>query len=648
MKKTIGLLVVTVLLGLLPSFTLAQPACSLESGHAYKTTQSNAVWYVSSDCKKRPIKNPDVFFSHFTSWNDVEITTPERLARISNHELGFLPWGRLRQFKNGSIVKTVDDPRVYLLVNDKRYPIEDEETFREFGYRFDQIEDVFSEVLSSRILSQTISSVVDYPGNLIFSIGNDTKLYLLERDNAGNFAKRHIRSFDDVKRDYRTDRIAMLPAGTIIYDSVRPPLAAGSDLRFSGNVAVVEAAPSAVHRTAIDPSLEDTQIETSQPIVLEQDTNLGTPTAPTNQPSTNSGSVFTAGHEFHSYLHQHGRTPSRDRDGGSFRIKCEFSHMNYDDPIVYPGQQDRSHLHMYFGNTTVQYGTTINALRSQGNATCHGGPLNRSGYWVPTLLTPRYDSSGNILHDSNNKRLANVVLPVGGVDATDVYYKAGVDNLQSIQPMPSGLRMISGNARATGAQDRRYFQWQCESRPIRSFEDYSQHIPACPIGDRVYMIIFFPNCWDGVNLDVPDHRSHMAYAGAYNWPTPGIVCPSSHPVALPSVSYIMKFKVTAENAGPDGTSRDWFLSSDMYDLDSNPGGYSIHGDWFMAWNEEVMQTLTQNCLNRGLHCADGELGNGWSLNGGAAVGSRSIPSVVNQGMIGPSRGLHEMTTMGGM
>jgi len=30
---------------------------------------------------------------------------------------------------------------------------------------------------------------------------------------------------------------------------------------------------------------------------------------------------------------------------GAFRFFCEFSHLAYDDPILYPGQQGAAHLH---------------------------------------------------------------------------------------------------------------------------------------------------------------------------------------------------------------------------------------------------------------------------------------------------------------
>jgi len=44
----------------------------------------------------------------------------------------------------------------------------------------------------------------------------------------------------------------------------------------------------------------------------------------------------------------------------------------------------------------------------------------------------------------------------------------------------------------------------------------------CPYGLRVNN--FFPTCWDGVNVDSPDHKSHVAYPVNGTFETGG-VCP---------------------------------------------------------------------------------------------------------------------------
>jgi hypothetical protein len=44
-------------------------------------------------------------------------------------------------------------------------------------------------------------------------------------------------------------------------------------------------------------------------------------------------------------------------------------------------------------------------------------------------------------------------------------------------------------------------------------------------------------CWDGKNLDSPDHQAHVAYptAGPATFDTDGGACPATHPVKVPQV-----------------------------------------------------------------------------------------------------------------
>jgi hypothetical protein len=54
-----------------------------------------------------------------------------------------------------------------------------------------------------------------------------------------------------------------------------------------------------------------------------------------------------------------------------------------------------------------------------------------------------------------------------------------------------------------------------------------------------------PNrCWDGKNLDSPDHKSHMAYPTGNN-------CPSTHPVRVPQILYETAWDTTAFNNPAD-------------------------------------------------------------------------------------------------
>lgn len=72
----------------------------------------------------------------------------------------------------------------------------------------------------------------------------------------------------------------------------------------------------------------------------------------------------------------------------------------------------------------------------------------------------------------------------------------------------------------------------CDARDTSEFP-----LKMCPGGIRATVI--FPSCWDGKNLDSPDHQSHMAYSsqGMGGTGLAGAACPASHPVRVPQVMY---------------------------------------------------------------------------------------------------------------
>src|SRR5438270_845203 len=53
-----------------------------------------------------------------------------------------------------------------------------------------------------------------------------------------------------------------------------------------------------------------------------------------------------------------GDTGVLNQDTGAMHEPCRFSHFNFDDPIVYPGDAGKSHLHLYFGNVDASASTT--------------------------------------------------------------------------------------------------------------------------------------------------------------------------------------------------------------------------------------------------------------------------------------------------
>ncbi|MBX3247794.1 MAG: DUF1996 domain-containing protein [Myxococcales bacterium] len=364
------------------------------------------------------------------------------------------------------------------------------------------------------------------------------------------------------------------------------------------------------------------------------------------------GSVFDPAHRHHEHLSRMpSAAPGSDTEEfGSFRIKCAFSHLNYDDPLVYPGQPGAAHLHTYVGNVDIDHSTTAESIHRASGSTCQGGPLNLSGYWVPTLMRPHYarGADGTYLRDAAGQPIPTgewmVIYPVDTyrLDADgvalrdgrgrpifndnlgpDIYYKRILEGSE-VRPPPAGLAMIAGDPNATPSRPQagHVMRWNCHDELGRGERTDSQNrtIPRCRPNpdpariDRLHFGLFFPPCWDGENLSAPDHRSHMAYI-EYHEPTRTFRCPPSHPVVLPQVSYQFFYPVTADTVGPTGDTSDWRLSSDAYEVGPDaPGGASAHGDWMMAWNEEISGTWTRLCLMERRHCANGDLGNGFRLS----------------------------------
>jgi hypothetical protein len=271
---------------------------------------------------------------------------------------------------------------------------------------------------------------------------------------------------------------------------------------------------------------------------------------------------------------------------GNFRFLCRFSHLGYDDPIVFPGQPGASHLHMFFGNDEVDASSDYDSLRNSGGSTCQGGPANRSGYWIPAVLTAE----------------GEVVRP----EYITVYYKgpgsAPDGSLVDVEPFPPGIRMIAGQDLHAPVEDAR-FGWYCEVAQAKS-----QRIPDCGPDELVGVSLVFPTCWNGTDVDAADHRSHMSYA--VRDPESGIAsCPPSHPVSLPEFTLGVWFE-------HDGDSSTWSLSSDRADHAGVEfdNGASFHADWFGAWDPDIQQLWVDRCINGLLNCVGGQLGDGSRLD----------------------------------
>ncbi len=241
-------------------------------------------------------------------------------------------------------------------------------------------------------------------------------------------------------------------------------------------------------------------------------------------------------------------------DVGQFIAVCGYSHSAPDDPIVHPGQPGRSHSHDFLGNTTTGASSTYQSLRA-GGTTCDR-PKDTAAYWAPTLY-----------QDGRPVPFLNV----------NVYYRATGKKASTIQAYPPDFRMIAGNASGTGPPDPAVVWFGCTTGVSASDP------PACPSGAPILVEVRFPDCWDGVRTDSPDHKAHVAYGTFTNGER---ICPTTHPVPIPEVKIDFRY----DAPGGPGLA-----------LASGPW-YTMHADFLNAWDQDELERLVRVCIKGNLIC----------------------------------------------
>lgn len=284
---------------------------------------------------------------------------------------------------------------------------------------------------------------------------------------------------------------------------------------------------------------------------------------------------------------------------GAFRFVCEPGQISYDDPVVFPNQPGKSHLHQWYGNTLANGKSTYNSLRTTGESTCVN-ILNRSAYWMPAML----DGTGNVVRP----------------DFISIYYKRLPENspLCTIQgkacvPLPRGLRYVFGyNMMGDNPLRHGYFNCQGPTAKPGSYPLLGDAALNCGPGNQLGAVIAAPECWDGIHLDSPDHRSHMGYP---KWNERGqLKCDDDHPYIVPTFTLGAWYETGSAPVGKPGSVSTWSLSSDSMNMDGKmvqmPAGTTFHADWFGAWDDEAMAAWMAGCINALKSCNDGNFGNG--------------------------------------
>jgi hypothetical protein len=183
--------------------------------------------------------------------------------------------------------------------------------------------------------------------------------------------------------------------------------------------------------------------------------------------------------------------------------------------LVNPGVTPSPHVHQVVGGNAFAASIASTDVSKIADCTTCSFSEDKSNYWTANMYFKARNGTYKRVPQIPNRYLD------GEVGGMTVYYTSAYDN-SKVTAFKPGFRMLAGHAeqRKTGGVTKwnaicfRCYNAKnfggdngapCSDKTVDSVELPNK---ACPGGIRT--TIRFPTCWDGVNLDSPDHMTHVS------------------------------------------------------------------------------------------------------------------------------------------